>query len=74
MSVTAVEKGEPQVGGDDVGDAMLQLLGHRYGDGLVYLREDEERGLLDRAIRLGFVSQDGYITPEGQSVLARQQD
>ena len=51
--------------------ALLQLLDHRYGDGLVYLREDDERDLLTRAIRLGLVSPDGYITPKGQSAIAR---
>lgn len=55
---------------DEVTDGMVQLLGHRFGDGLVYLREQEERGLLANAMRLGLVSPDGYITPKGQSVLA----
>ncbi len=55
---------------DALEGAMLQLLDHRFGDGLVYLREDEERDLLSRAIRLGLVSPDGYITPKGQAALA----
>ena len=56
---------------ESIESALLELLDRRYGDGLVYLREDEERGLLIRAIRLGLVSPDGYITPKGQAALAR---
>lgn len=51
--------------------AIIQLLGHRYGDGLVYLRDDAERGLYDLAVRMGFINADGYLTPEGRSVFAR---
>lgn len=51
--------------------AMVRLLAHRYGDGLVYLREDGERLLLDKAMGLGFVSAEGYLTPKGRALLAR---
>ena len=40
---------------DDVDQAMLSLLGHRYGDGLVYLRNDREQQLFHEAVRLGLV-------------------
>ena len=67
---------QPQAGAhpESIEDALLQLLDHRYGDGLVYLREDEERALLSRAMRLGLVSPDGYITPKGQHALAQMSD
>lgn len=67
-SSQAIAEEPPQ--GDSIEPDLLQLLDHRYGDGLVYLREDEERGLLAQAIRLGLVSPDGYITPKGQSAIA----
>lgn len=51
--------------------AIIQLLGHRYGDGLVYLRDAAERGVYDLAVRMGFINTEGYVTPEGRSVLAR---
>lgn len=51
--------------------AILQLLGHRYGDGLVYFRDDGERRLFERAVNMGLVSRDGYLTPAGKSFLAR---
>jgi len=51
--------------------AMLRLLGHRYGDGLVYFGDTAERRVYHLAIRLGLVSTEGYLTPEGRSLLAR---
>jgi len=59
---------------DDVDQAILELLGHRYGDGLVYMRNDTEQELLDEAVRLGLVSSEGYVTPRGLSLLARYGD
>ena len=56
---------------DDVDQAILMLLGHRYGAGLVYLRNDREQPLFDEAVRLGLVSSEGYVTPRGLSLLAR---
>ncbi len=48
---------------------MIQLLDHRYGDGLVYMREASEQRVYEAAIRMGFVSHEGYLTPEGQVLL-----
>ena len=56
---------------EQVDQALLQLLGHRYGDGLVYLRDDGERRLFERAIRLGLINREGYLTPAGRSLIAR---
>ena len=56
---------------DDVDHAILMLLGHRYGDGLVYLRNNTEEQLYHEAVRLGLVSSEGYVTPRGLSLLAR---
>ncbi len=59
---------------EDVDQAILMLLGHRYGDGLVYLQNDAEEQLFDQAVQLGLVSSEGYVTPRGLSVLARYGD
>ena len=59
---------------EDVDHAILMLLGHRYGDGLVYLRNNGEEQLYHEAVRLGLVSSEGYVTPRGLSVLARYGD
>lgn len=45
--------------------AMVVLLGQHYGDGLVYLHGGNDRILLERAIELGLVSDEGYLTPAG---------
>lgn len=59
---------------DDVDQAILTLLGHRYGDGLVYLRDASEQPLFHEAVQLGLVSPDGYVTPRGLYILARYGD
>lgn len=59
---------------DDVDQAILELLGHRYGDGLVYLRNETEKQLFDEAVQLGLVSSEGYVTPRGLSLVARYGD
>ena len=68
----AIQEQQRQI--DDVDQAMLSLLGHRYGDGLVYLRNDREQQLYREAVRLGLVSSEGYVTPRGLSLLARYGD
>lgn len=50
---------------------LLTLLSQHYGDGLVYLRETGDRRLLKRAIVLGLVSEDGYLTPAGYGLWRR---
>jgi hypothetical protein len=61
------ESAEPR----PVDSAIVKLLAHRYGDGLVYLRGSEERNLYAKARGLGLVDRDGYLTPVGRSLLAR---
>jgi hypothetical protein len=65
---------EQQMQTDEVDQAILLLLGHRYGDGLVYLRNEREQKLFHEAVRLGLVSSEGYVTPRGLSLLARHGD
>lgn len=47
--------------------AMLMLLGQRFGDGLVYLHDRDDELLLNEAIRLGLVGDDGYMTSGGET-------
>ena len=56
---------------EQVDPALIQLLAHRYGDGLVYLREEGERQLFEQAVNMGLVSREGYLTPAGRSLMAR---
>ena len=51
--------------------AIVELLGHRYGDGLVYLNAPEEREVFDCAVRRGLINEEGYLTPSGRSLLAQ---
>lgn len=46
--------------------AIANLLGHRFGDGLVYVQSRDDRRLLKRAIRLGLVDEGGYLTAVGK--------
>ncbi len=48
---------------------LRELLEHRYGDGLVYLREPADREILARAERMGFVTPEGYLTAVGRAAL-----
>ena len=46
--------------------ALANLLGQRYGDGLVYLHSHADRLLLKLAGRLGLVCEQGYLTADGK--------
>ena len=52
--------------------AMTTLLGHRFGDRLVYLQGPDDRRLLKQAGRLGLVDEAGYLTSSGYQFWQRQ--
>ncbi len=54
-----------------IDEDVLELLGHRYADGLVYFGDSAEHTVFERAVHLGLVSRDGYLTPEGRAIVAR---
>ena len=54
----------------DTSSGIARLLAHRFGDGLVYFRDEGERKLFGLAVELGLISGEGYLTPEGHSFLA----
>ena len=45
---------------------MIALLERRFGDGSLYLRNEKDRQLLNRAVDLGLVSMQGYLTTAGK--------
>ena len=54
----------------DSSSGIARLLGHRFGDGLIYIRDENERYLFNLAVERGLISPEGYLTPEGRSFLA----
>lgn len=45
---------------------MIALLERRFGDGSLYLRNEKDHQLLNRAVDLGLVSMEGYLTAAGK--------
>ena len=50
---------------------LMLLLGQRFGDRMVYLRENKDWRLLKLAVEQGLVTEDGYITIEGYRLWQR---
>ena len=48
-----------------------KLLTNRYGDGLIYLPKSMNSDVLEDAVSLGFVSEDGFLTRKGRHYLAQ---
>jgi hypothetical protein len=57
-----------------VDQAIIRLLGHRFGDGLVYMRDSAERAVFWRAVNLGLISAQGYVTPAGLALAHRNEE
>ena len=55
----------------DLEHRVAGLLANRYGDGTLYLSKASANGLLDLAIKSGFVSDEGFVTRKGRALLAR---
>jgi hypothetical protein len=53
---------------------MVALLRHHYGDGGVYVPEGGARRVFVAATRLGYISEDGYLTRKGRELLAKHGD
>ena len=70
MWISLAQRAEPEML-PEVDLAIVKLLAHRYGDGFVYLRNQDERGLYDQAKDLGLISREGYLTALGRSLIAR---
>ena len=47
------------------------VLDHRFGDGLVYLVDANERRVLEHAVSQGLVSAEGFLTPSGYRLWRR---
>ncbi len=50
--------------------AIVHALQHRYGDGDLCLPEGTPPWLVEAAIRLGYLSEDGYLTSKGRRLLS----
>ena len=70
MAQASISKAPQSRAGTDFSSGIARLLGHRFGDGLVYFRDESERYLFSLAVEQGLISRDGYLTPEGYSFLA----
>ena len=70
MAKAPISKSPQSPDRPETSSGIARLLGHRFGDGLVYFRDESERKLFGLAVELGLVSREGYLTPEGQSFLA----
>ena len=46
--------------------AMLEA---RFGDGLMYLSRNNSRSLYQKALEMGYVDQEGYLTRKGRTLL-----
>ncbi len=62
---------EPQKLPERVDPEIIELLANRYGDGLVFSRTANAPGAYDRAMNMGLISREGYLTPAGRSLVAR---
>ena len=70
MAQAPISKSPQSPDQPETSSGIARLLGHRFGDGLVYLRDESERKLFRLAVELGLLSGEGYLTPEGHSFLA----
>ena len=50
---------------------VVRLLAQRYGDGQVYLHDGDDPRPYHRAVSLGLVGTDGYLTAAGYSLVSR---
>ena len=48
--------------------AVATVLGQRFGDGSVFVYADQDGSAVGEAQRLGFVDEEGFITPAGHAV------
>ncbi|MGH8467471.1 MAG: hypothetical protein ACREVY_00270 [Gammaproteobacteria bacterium] len=50
---------------------LSRLIDQRYGDGQIYLKDANEQPVLQAAIYLGLVSEEGYMTRHGKRLWAQ---
>jgi len=70
MWTSSAQRSEPDTP-LEVDGAIVQLLSNRYGDGFVYLSDQQQRGLYEQAKHLGLICSEGYLTPVGRSLIRR---
>lgn len=53
---------------------LVEVLEHHFGDGIVYVPKEggsAARRNFVRAVELGYISEDGYLTRKGRALVAR---
>lgn len=50
---------------------LSRLIDQRFGDGQIYLKDANEQPILQAAIYLGLVSEEGYMTRHGKRLWAQ---
>ncbi len=60
-----VTKKEPE----PIESQIAALLEARFGDGLMYLSKNNSQSLYKKAIEMGFIDSEGYLTRKGRSLL-----
>jgi len=50
---------------------LSRLIDQRFGDGQIYLKNAHEKPILQAAIYLGLVSEEGYMTRHGKRLWAQ---
>lgn len=53
---------------------LARMLGHRYGNGQVYLQSRAEQSVFHKAIRMGLIDEEGYLTGQGYRFWGRWDD
>ena len=48
---------------------LVSILDHNYGDGVVYIPENTPWNLYSFARKLGYISEEGYVTRKGRKLL-----
>ncbi len=52
---------------------IASVLRHHYGDGDLYVPEGTPESVVYKAIALGYLSEDGYLTRKGRDLLAQHE-
>ncbi len=69
MWMSFAQKDDTVIAPERVDSEITGLLTHRYADGLVYLGDARELGAYRKAMSLGLINAEGYMTPAGRSLM-----
>lgn len=52
---------------------LVSILDHHYGDGVVYIPENTPWSLYTFARKLGYINEEGFVTPKGKTLVTDYQ-